>query len=132
MASDDARQLRFNETEKEAISDDIKSLGGPKPAAALLQPGKSPERGADLMRAWANPSRQEEPSLDEIIQLIELARKRAGYSEVVRYIEQRLNCRVEFLTVEDERARLQRAYVDAVQQVVQLGKRLELNSERAS
>lgn len=130
MESETPRQLRMNETEKEAIADDIKALGGPKPAAAKLHPSKSPERGADLMRAWSNPSRQEEPSLDEIIQLIEAARERAGYSEIVRYIEQRLNCRIEFLTVEDERARLQRAYVDAVAAVVSLGKRLEANEAR--
>ncbi len=129
--SDEPRQMRFNETEKEAIADDIKVLGGPKPAAAQLHPGKSPERGADLMRAWANPSRQEEPSLDEIIQLIELARAKAGYSEIIRYIEQRLNCRIEFLTIEDERARLQKQFVDAVGIVQSLAKRLEINGGRS-
>jgi hypothetical protein len=128
--SEESRQLRFNETEKEAIADDVKALGGPKPAAALLHPGKSPERGADLMRAWSNPSRQEEPSLDEIIQLVELARARAGYSEIIRYIEQRLNCRIEFLTIEDERARLQKQFVDAVGIVQSLAKRLEINEGR--
>jgi hypothetical protein len=130
MASDDPRQLRFNETEKEAIADDIKALGGPKPAAAVLQPGKSPERGADLMRAWANPSRQEEPSLDEIIQLVEAARARAGYSEVIRYIEQRLNCRVEFLTVEDEIAKLQRECIAATEQQTRNAERMERAVER--
>lgn len=123
-------QHRMNETEKEAIADDIKALGGPKVAAGVLQPGKSPARGEDLMRAWGNPSRQEEPSLDEIIQLIEAAKGRVGFSEVARYIEQRLNCRIEFLTPEDEQARLQREYIAAVNRLKSLADRIEINGSR--
>jgi hypothetical protein len=123
-------QLRFNETEKEAIADDIKALGGPKVAAGILQPNKSPARGEDLMRAWGNASRQEEPSLDEVIQLIEAARQKAGFSEVARYFEHRLNCRIEFLTPEDEKAKLQREYVAAVQQLQRISSRLEINEGR--
>lgn len=116
-------QLRFNETEKEAIADDIKALGGPKVAAGILQQGKSPARGEDLMRAWGNQSRQEEPSLDELILLIEKARAAAGYSEVVRYIEQRLNCSITFHTPEEMLAKLQREFIAATEQQ-------RINSER--
>jgi hypothetical protein len=120
----------LNETEKEAIADDIKALGGPKQAAGLLQPGKSPARGEDLMRAWGNSARAEEPSLDELIQLIEAARSRVGFSEVSRYIEQRLNCRIEFLSPDDERARLQQQFISAVETMQSLAKRLEINEGR--
>lgn len=123
-------QFRLNETEKEAIADDIKALGGPKVAAGILQQGKSPARGEDLMRAWGNPSRAEEPSLDELIQLIEAVRAKVGYSEVSRYIEHRLNCRIEFLSPEDERAKLQREYIAAVERLESLAGRIERNQER--
>jgi hypothetical protein len=122
--------MRFNETEKEAISDDVKALGGPKAAAALLMQNKSPARGADLMSAWGNSSRQEEPSLDELIQLIEAARAKVGFSEVVRYIEHRLNCRVDFLTPEDEIAKLQREFISATEQQARNAERMERAVER--
>ena len=123
-------QLRLNETIFEAIADDLKVLGGPKVAAGIFFPAKTPDRGADTLRAWCSASRAEEPSADELFLLIEKARARAGYSEVARYMEQRLNCRIEFLSPEDERARLQRQFVDAVAAVQSLAKRLELNEAR--
>lgn len=130
MEAGTPRQLRFNETEKEAIADDIKALGGPKQAGGLLHPSKSPERAADLMRAWSNPSRQEEPSLDEIIQLVEAARAKVGYSEVARYIEHRLNCRIEFLAPEDEIAKLQREFIAATEQQTRNVERMERAADR--
>jgi hypothetical protein len=124
------QQIRMNETIHEAISDDIKVLGGPKAAAAIFFVAKTPDRAADTLRAWCNPSRAEEPSADELFLLIDKARQRVGFSEVARYIEHRLNCRMEFLSPEDERARLQRQFVDAVATVQSLVKRLEVNDSR--
>jgi hypothetical protein len=123
-------QFRMNETEKEAIKDDVAALGGPKVAAGVLLEGKSPARGEDLLRAWGNPARQEEPSLDELILLIEKARAKVGYSEVVRYIEQRLNCRIDFLTPEDEVAKLQREFIAATEQQRINADRMERAAER--
>lgn len=125
-------QIRMNETIHEAIADDIKVLGGPKAAAAIFFIAKTPDRGADTMRAWCNPSRAEEPSADELFLLIDKARQRAGYSEVARYMEHRLNCGIEFLSPEDERARLQREFVEAVATVQSLAKRLEHNESRGT
>lgn len=122
--------MRFIETEKEAIKDDIAALGGPKVAAGILQEGKSPARGEDLLRAWGNPARNEEPSLDELIFLIEKSRETAGYSEVVRYIEQRLNCSISFHTPEDEVARLQREFIAATEQQRINADRMERAAER--
>ncbi len=122
--------IRMNETIQEAIADDIKVLGGPKAAAAIFFVAKTPDRAADTLRAWCNPSRAEEPSADELFLLIEKVRQRVGFSEVARYMEQRLNCRIEFLSPEDEKARLQRQFVDAVATVQSLARRLEVNDAR--
>ena len=123
-------QLRMNETIFEAIADDLKVLGGPKAAAGIFFPAKSPDRGADTLRAWSSSGRAEEPSADELFLLIEKARERAGFSEVARFMEQRLNCRIEFLSPQDERARLQREYVAAVRVLTSLTERIERNEAR--
>ncbi len=125
-------QLRMNETIFEAVADDLKVLGGPKSAAGIFFPAKSPDRGADTLRAWCNPNRAEEPSADELFLLIEKARERAGFSEIARYMEQRLNCRMEFLSPEDERARLQRDYTAAVKLLASLTDRIERSEARGA
>jgi hypothetical protein len=118
-------QLRMNDNEFDAISDDLKILGGPKAAAGIFFPTRTPDQGAATLRAWANPNRDEEPDFGQLMTLIEEARKRAGYSEVARYMEQRLNCRIEFLSPEDEKARLQQAYVQAVGVLRSLSDRID-------
>jgi hypothetical protein len=120
----------MNDNEFDAIGDDIKALGGPKVAAGIFFPTKTPEQGAATLRAWANPTRQEEPDFGQLCTLIEEARKRVGFSEVARYMEQRLNCQIQFLTPEDEQAKLQREYIAAVNKLASLQTRIELNQGR--
>ncbi len=117
--------MRFNETIEEAIADDIKSLGGPKAASGLFFTDKTPEQGAYVLRAWTSESKAERPSPSQLMLLIERARAAAGYSEVARYMEQRLCCRIEFLSPEDELARLQQQFVNAVDVVKHVGDRIE-------
>lgn len=124
------QQLRMNDNEFDAIGDDIKALGGPKVAAAIFFPTKTPDQGAATLRAWANQNRDEEPDFGQLMLLIEESRRRVGFSEVARYMEQRLNCRMEFMSPEDERARLQREYVAAVNVLVSVAARIERNGSR--
>lgn len=124
------QQIRINDNEFDAISDDLKALGGPKQAAGIFFPSRTPDQGAATLRAWTNPNRAEEPDFGQLMTLIELAKQRAGYSEVARYMEQRLNCRIEFLSPDDEKARLQQQFVAAVAAVQSLAKRLEINEGR--
>lgn len=124
------QQLRMNDNEFDAIGDDIKALGGPKAAAGIFFPAKTPDQGAATLRAWANPGRQEEPDFGQLMMLIEEARKRVGFSEVARYMECRLNARIEFLSPEDERAKLQREYIAAVNRLQSLASRLDQNDAR--
>jgi hypothetical protein len=125
------QQLRINDNEFDAIGDDIKAIGGLKQAAGLFFPTRTPDQGAATLRSWSNPNRAEEPDFGQLMVLIEEARKRAGYSEVARYMEQRLNCRIEFLSPEDERARLHKQYADAVADLKRIAERLEINWGRS-
>jgi hypothetical protein len=124
------QQLRINDNEFDAIGDDIKALGGPKQAAGIFFPTRTPDQGAATMRAWSNSNRAEEPDFGQLMVLIEEARKRVGFSEVARYMEQRLNCRMEFLSPEDEKARLQQQYIAAVNTLQSLAARIERNEGR--
>lgn len=124
------QQLRMNDNEFDAIGDDIKALGGPKVAAGIFFPEKTPDQGAATLRAWAIEGRPERPNPAQVFLLIERARQVAGYSELARYMEQRLNCRIEFMSPDDERARLQREYVAAVQALQSLTRRMEVNEGR--
>ena len=120
----------MNDNEFDAISDDIRAMGGHKVAAGVFFPTRTPDQGAATLRAWCNPNRQEEPDFGQLMMLIEGAKQCAGYSAVMRHMEQRLNCRVEFLSPEDEKAKLQRQFVSAVEVMQQLAKRLEVNEGR--
>jgi hypothetical protein len=120
----------MNESVEEAIADDIKALGGPKPAAGHFFADKTPDQGAATLRAWSIEGRAERPSPSQLLLLMELARKRVGYSEIGRFMEQRLNCRIEFLTPEDEQAKLQREYIAAVNRLQSLANRIEINGQR--
>lgn len=123
-------QIRMNDSWEDAIADDVKLLGGVKPAAELMFPNKSPARGEDTIRAWMNPSRAEEPSPGELARLIREAKKEAGYSNVARFFEGELNCRIEFLSPEDEKAQLQREYIRAVEALRSLTDRIDRNEQR--
>ncbi len=125
------QQLRMNDNEFDAIGDDLKAIGGVKQASGIFFPTRTPDQGAATLRSWANPNRAEEPDFGQLVMLIEEARKRVGYSEVARHLELRLNCRMEFLSPEDERAKLQRQFVSAVESVQALAKRLEINEARS-
>lgn len=120
----------MNDNEFDAISDDIRAMGGHKAAAGIFFPTRTPDQGAATLRAWCNPNRQEEPDFGQLMVLIESAKQRVGYSEVMRHMEMRLNCRVEFLSPEDEKAKLQRQFASAVEVIQTIAKRLEINEGR--
>lgn len=123
-------QIRMNETIEEAIADDIKVLGGPKAVAGVFYADRTPEQGAALIRPWCLPHRDEEPSPSQLLLLIEMARKKAGFSEIARFIEQRLSCRIQWLDPEDEQSRLQREFVNAVERLHSIQTRIERNDQR--
>lgn len=121
----------MNESVEEAIGDDVKALGGPKKVAGTFFPDKTPDQGAATLRAWALESRAEEPSPSQLFLLMDLAKSKVGFSECARFMEQRLNCRIEWLNPEDERARLHREFVTAVDRLVNLQTRIEQSDERS-
>lgn len=120
----------MNETIEEAIADEIKALGGPKQVAGVFYADKTPEQGAALIRPWCLPNRPEEPSPSQLLLLIEMAKAKQGYSEIARFIEQRLSCRIQWLDPEDEQARLHREFVNAVDRLESIQKRMERNDTR--
>lgn len=124
-------QFRFNESIEDAIGDDVKSLGGPKTAAKHFYPDLTPDQGAAILRAWALANRAESPSPSQLFLLVELSKAKVGFSECARYQEHRLNCRIEWLHPEDEKARLQREFVNAVERLNSIQQRLEQNEQRA-
>lgn len=125
-------QLRMNETIEDAIKDDVTSIGGPKQAAHHFFPDKTPDQGAAYIRAWSLPDRSERPEPSQLFLLIELARAKVGVSECARFMEQRLNCRMEWLNPEDEKARLQREFITAVEHLNTIQRRIEQNEQRPS
>lgn len=122
--------MRMNETIEDAIKDDVKVLGGPKEAAKHFFPDKTPDQGAATLRAWSLATRDERPEPSQLFLLMELSKARAGYSECARFMEHRLNCRIEWLHPEDEKARLQRQFVSAVENLALIQQRLDQNEQR--
>lgn len=119
------------ETVEDAIKDDVAVLGGPKEAARHFFPDKSPDQGAAILRAWALENRSERPSPSQFLMLIELARTSdAGVSECARFFEQRLVCRIEWLSPEDEQRRHEREFIEAVTRLEQIQERIVRNQQR--
>lgn len=91
----------------------VRALGGPKEVGAWLRPELPVEQAAQWVRDCINAHRREKFDLAQVITLLARARKQ-GYHDAIAYLNAECGYRVEPIEPEDERARLQREFVDAV------------------
>lgn len=101
----------FYECIEDAIKDDLVALGGPKKAAAIFFPDKTPDQGAALLRAWGNAERAERPSPAQYLLLKSKAKEANSYA-CWRYEEHALHVRVQHVEPEEELTILLREYLE--------------------
>lgn len=109
---------------RDALGDDIAALGGWKLVGAFLWPDKSPDDAGRLLRHCLDPDRAEKLSLEQLQLLLRRAREVRSYAGM-RHLT--TECGYEParpVEPEDERARLQREFVEAVGSLKSIERRL--------
>lgn len=110
----------FCETIEEAIDEVLKASGGRKKVAVDLWPSLGVREAHNRMDACLNPERREKFDPTEIVWIARLGRQ-VGCHSLMRYLCHECSyAEPTPLEPEDERARLQREYIDAVNRLAKL------------
>lgn len=121
-------QPLWHDTWEEALMSVIHAVGGPKKMAAILWPTKfkqRPEATTRYLNQTLDPDRAEKLALCEIEQILTEGRNR-GCHIGVQYLAKSLTYTTpEPVDPEDEKARLQREYIESVKEMQNIAKRLE-------
>lgn len=121
----------FHESLEEALDEVVKALGGAKVVAARMRQDLSPDAAGRWLRDCLNDTRREHLTPGHVMWLLRAGRD-AGVHAAIRYI-----CREagysEPVAVEpeDERAELQRQYIEAAKAMAAMGERIERLNVRA-
>jgi hypothetical protein len=115
----------FYETLNDVLDACVKACGGAKVVGSRLWPDKTPEAAHRLLLACLNESRDEKLGPEQVLFVLKIARERgfhagmnfmardAGYSDPAP------------IEPEDERARLQREFIEAQKAMLKLADRME-------
>lgn len=114
----------FHETVEDAAREVIHAAGGPKVVACLLWPDKAPEAAHRLLLACLNEDRQERLSPGHLLMLMRIGRQKGSHA-LMNHIAAESGYQATPVEPEDERAQLQREYIEAVRQQSKLIERIE-------
>lgn len=107
----------FHESISDALREVVQVLGGPKAVGVLLKPELPADQAGQYVRDRLNPDRRERFSPDQLVLLAERSRQ-AGCHAIPLYFARHCGyADPQPLEPEDERARLQREYIDAVKRL---------------
>lgn len=115
----------FYESLNDALDACVKACGGAKAVACRLWPDKTPEAAHRLLLACLNESRDEKLGPDQMLFILRLARERgfhAGMNFIARDSGYADPTPIE---AEDEKARLQREFIEAQRSMTRLAERME-------
>lgn len=113
------------ESINDAVQEMVRCLGGPKIVGKILWPEKSVEAAARQLADCLNPDRAARLSPEQIVLLFSMSRQ-AGYHGAKRWFDETTGyVPGEPMEPEDERAKLQRAAIDAISSLSGITARLE-------
>jgi hypothetical protein len=115
----------FYESFNDALDASVKACGGAKVVACKMWPDKTPEAAHRLLLACLNESRDEKLGPDQVLFILKLARER-GFHGAMNFIARDSGYADPApIEPEDERARLQREFIDAQRSMQKLAERME-------
>lgn len=114
----------FHECLEDALREVISAAGGPKVVACLLWPDKTPEAAHRLLLACLNEDRPERLNPGHLIVLLRLGREK-GIHAAMSYLSGECGYQANPVEPEDERATLQRQYIESVRMQKQMIERME-------
>lgn len=115
----------FHEDIYDALSTDIAVLGGPKKVATMLWPAKSARAAADHLANCLSRHRAEKLDIEQIMFLIRKAKEQGSYCTLSFLADDTGFTRPMPVEPEDEKAALQRQFIQQVEQQRLLIERME-------
>lgn len=115
----------FHEDVFEALRTDILMLGGPKVVGAMLKPEADPQAAGRWLSDCLNTAKAEKLGLEQMIFIMRRAREKGSSAAMFFMADECGFSRPAPLEPEDERAKLQRAYVEATQNLARIAKQAE-------
>lgn len=125
------QQPLWHEHFEDALNDIVASVGGPKRLASQLWPDKPIADAARLLRHCLDPSRPEKLELSQVLFVMRKGRE-ADCHTAMHYLAAELGYEApKPISPETEQQRLQREFIAAQQQIVELARRMDSLTERA-
>jgi len=115
----------FVESLADAIREVVRACGGTKVVASRLWPEKAPEAAARILLDCLNEGRSEKLSPDQVLLLARMGRERGCHAVMSYYAAECGYAPPQPIEPEDERAQLQREYIESVKLLSVLSMRLE-------
>lgn len=115
----------FYESINDALDACVKACGGAKVVGCQLWPDKPPEAAHRLLLACLNEGRAEKLNPDQVLFVLRMARER-GFHAGINFIARETGyADPQPIEPEDERARLQREFIEAQKAMQKLADRME-------
>lgn len=115
----------FYESVTDALDGVVKACGGAKAVGCRLWPEKTPQAAHTLMLACLNEARPEKLSPEQVLWLLAAGRK-VGCHAAMNYLAREAGYSDPLpVEPEDERARLQREYIEATKALQAIAGRIE-------
>lgn len=114
----------FHESIYDALRAIVERAGGSKAVGSRLRPSKTPDEAGRWLLDCLNPSRAERFSPEDTLHLLRIGRE-VGYHGAMQYVAAEAGYCAEPVEPEDERARLQREFVEAVKASAKIAEKLE-------
>jgi len=115
----------FYESINDALDACVKACGGAKVVSCKLWPEKAPEAAHRLLLACLNESRDEKLGPDQVMFILRLGRER-GFHGAINFVARDAGyADPQPIEPEDERARLQREFIEAQREMAKLAERME-------
>jgi hypothetical protein len=119
------QEALFYETFNDALDAVVKACGGAKAVACKLWPEKTPDAAHRLLLACLNEGRVEKLSPEQVIFLLRMGRER-GCHAAINYLSRESGYSdPQPVDPDNEKARLQREFIEAQKYMQQLASRME-------
>lgn len=119
------QEALFYESLPDALRNVIQNMGGTKAVAVRLWPEKTPEAAARTLLDSLNESRPEKLSPEQVLWLLAEGRK-VGCHAAMNYLARETGyADPQPIEPDDEKARLQREYIEATKVMTKLAERME-------
>ena len=115
----------FHESLFDAMTEIVRELGGYKVVGKLLRADKTPDVAGRLLNDCLNPNRSERLDPDQLLMLLREARKISAHAAINHILREAGYADAQPVEPEDERAALQRTFIQGVQTLTALASRLE-------